>query len=705
VYRFRDNLTAIYENRHWISRASPAVSAAGIAVILAVLVVVANHRRIINKVWALALIILALWQASVAGVQLLGSPIFVRFAIFFAGCAVALMALLKEVIVTPRRSLSGHLWRIRYYLASIPLYCLIFIAHFSSIQSYGSNTIYWILSILCIGSGCLMVIRAVSLIWTRKVVGFCGLELKAFAGLAGGCFATALVSTILGRITGVRYIRWFAPSILIIGLLFFTSFVARNEIIDTHDIKEKLLLWGARGVGCLFVGLFFISSVALFGVMSLQWRVAYCAVLTIMLIALPIIDRQLRVLLDKHFVSPGFYLAQSAVNVETEGKVFYVDLHAGYTAVLRKWANGSSDVFLSEGVFSTSWPTTPLPDSLLQCIFEQHWITSEILEQRGAVGDESERHVLGNQIGAAVGYVSPQGEKLLALFRIRDSGKPFVSRELREAFELLRQMQVGLAFARMRQTQRSDDRLNFYGHYAPQFAHELRNGLYLQAQLLRAIANGHCETVLPSDAEVGLEKIEQLDRLCGHFFSVGAVFKQPVRVLSLCETLKGIVEKANDLIGKALEAEIELQIDVLNEGRIVANPDMLGIALQNLLQNSAEALANVPLPRRIKVTAVVQFEKVRILVRDNGPGMPADKCLDTFSPGLSHKKGGMGLGLSIVRDCIEAMGGTIGLRPPDGPGACFEITLKCPSLDRCDNPVPNVVPKGSQLRPKFAETS
>jgi signal transduction histidine kinase len=198
--------------------------------------------------------------------------------------------------------------------------------------------------------------------------------------------------------------------------------------------------------------------------------------------------------------------------------------------------------------------------------------------------------------------------------------------------------------------------------------------------------------------------MEQLDRLCGHFFSVGAVFKQPVRAISLCESLGAIVERAKNIIGKTGGAEFEFKTNASNDIQIIANPDMLRIALHNLLLNSSEALATVPPPRRIEVAAVIQLEKVRVFVRDNGPGMPADKCHDPFSPGLSHKKGGMGLGLSIVRDCIEAMGGTIGLHPPDGSGTCFEITLACPSLDQSDYKTRNSMPNSGQLLPKVGET-
>jgi signal transduction histidine kinase len=131
---------------------------------------------------------------------------------------------------------------------------------------------------------------------------------------------------------------------------------------------------------------------------------------------------------------------------------------------------------------------------------------------------------------------------------------------------------------------------------------------------------------------------------------------------------------------------------------------MLGIAIQNLLLNAADVLAGLPPPKLVEVKAAVHFEKARVLVRDNGPGMPENKRDDPFSPGLSLKKGGMGLGLSIVRDCIEAMGGSIGLRPYDGSGACFEITLACSSLNRGIENIHNPLIGSRQEKAKIAET-
>jgi hypothetical protein len=107
------------------------------------------------------------------------------------------MALLKDVILEPKRPILTHLRNIRLYWLLIPLYCLIFVARVPSLTSYGSSAIYWFLSAVCIGSGCIIVLDALSLIRKRRIVGFAGRELRAFTGLAATCFFTALVSVAL----------------------------------------------------------------------------------------------------------------------------------------------------------------------------------------------------------------------------------------------------------------------------------------------------------------------------------------------------------------------------------------------------------------------------------------------------------------------------------------------------------------------------
>jgi signal transduction histidine kinase len=67
---------------------------------------------------------------------------------------------------------------------------------------------------------------------------------------------------------------------------------------------------------------------------------------------------------------------------------------------------------------------------------------------------------------------------------------------------------------------------------------------------------------------------------------------------------------------------------------------------------------------------------VRIIVSDDGPGIPAADRQRIFEPFFTTRRasGGSGLGLSIVKSLIEAAGGTLLLADGEG-GASFILTL------------------------------
>jgi len=96
----------------------------------------------------------------------------------------------------------------------------------------------------------------------------------------------------------------------------------------------------------------------------------------------------------------------------------------------------------------------------------------------------------------------------------------------------------------------------------------------------------------------------------------------------------------------------------------------------NLLRNALDALG--PATGGCIVIAASQADgQVRIRIRDNGPGLDADIGRKLFTPFTSSRSDGLGLGLLISRDIIQALGGTLVLEPssPGQPGACFLITL------------------------------
>jgi signal transduction histidine kinase/DNA-binding response OmpR family regulator len=84
--------------------------------------------------------------------------------------------------------------------------------------------------------------------------------------------------------------------------------------------------------------------------------------------------------------------------------------------------------------------------------------------------------------------------------------------------------------------------------------------------------------------------------------------------------------------------------------------------------------------------------RLRVSVRDTGPGVPPDKqglIFEEFAQadaGVARRHGGTGLGLAIVRRLAQAMGGQVGLASKVGEGACFWVELPLAALDAAGAP-------------------
>jgi len=97
---------------------------------------------------------------------------------------------------------------------------------------------------------------------------------------------------------------------------------------------------------------------------------------------------------------------------------------------------------------------------------------------------------------------------------------------------------------------------------------------------------------------------------------------------------------------------------------------------QNLLRNAIDAVTDQSGEKIISITiSRLGSDLVLASVEDNGPGLHADVKDDLFKPFATNKTNGMGIGLSISRNIVEAHGGQIYFEQPDGNGARFCVTL------------------------------
>lgn len=138
-----------------------------------------------------------------------------------------------------------------------------------------------------------------------------------------------------------------------------------------------------------------------------------------------------------------------------------------------------------------------------------------------------------------------------------------------------------------------------------------------------------------------------------------------------------------EAIAEAVEREGAegVQVECVQDLCAQADRDLLLRALSNVIRN-AMRYAGAAGP--IGIAAEEQGGEAVIRVRDSGPGLPEEELEAVFEPfyrpeaARTREGGGAGLGLAIVRSCVEACQGTVACRNRAPKGLEVEIRLKTP---------------------------
>jgi signal transduction histidine kinase len=134
-----------------------------------------------------------------------------------------------------------------------------------------------------------------------------------------------------------------------------------------------------------------------------------------------------------------------------------------------------------------------------------------------------------------------------------------------------------------------------------------------------------------------------------------------------------------DVVGECLEEcraravtrQVALEVGALPDIVVVVDKHKLKQALGNLLDNAIDA---TPAGERVEVDAVVDDGHVRVRVRDRGPGVAAAVRDRLFTPFCTTKPDGIGLGLVLAKELVEAHGGTVDWRS-EAPGTVFVLSV------------------------------
>ncbi len=223
--------------------------------------------------------------------------------------------------------------------------------------------------------------------------------------------------------------------------------------------------------------------------------------------------------------------------------------------------------------------------------------------------------------------------------------------------------------ARLERRRLETERLAELGSLSAVLAHEIRNPLGAIkgfAQLARETTGG--PGAKPLDAIV--RECRRLESLVNSLLLYGRPVEPAFQQTSWEALASDLAAHARDAIGtRPIEFAADSTI-----GELRTDPDLLKQALLNLIRNSVEAIPEGA-TGAVTLRAAPAPGGVLIAVEDNGPGLPEKVRAKLFSPFVSTKASGTGLGLPISKKLVESLGGSLSLSALHPHGTRAELSF------------------------------
>lgn len=168
------------------------------------------------------------------------------------------------------------------------------------------------------------------------------------------------------------------------------------------------------------------------------------------------------------------------------------------------------------------------------------------------------------------------------------------------------------------------------------------------------------------------ERTERLDEFLSRFRSLT---RMPEKLELKAVKVRHVIDSLCSIMQAEL-AKTELVLDLEGEDlEIMADTVLLEQVLINLVTNALTAMSETSQPR-LELNVDKSSSNVRIMVRDNGTGIPKEKLQDIFMPFYSTKEKASGIGLSFVRQVLRLHQASIQVQSETGRGSTFILIFR-----------------------------
>ena len=219
-----------------------------------------------------------------------------------------------------------------------------------------------------------------------------------------------------------------------------------------------------------------------------------------------------------------------------------------------------------------------------------------------------------------------------------------------------------------------------WGEVARRLAHEIKNPLtpiQLSAERLQhklsSKLNADDAHMLQRATDTIVNQVSAMKTMVNEFSEYARAPSANLSKLNLNKLIKDVSVLYENTSTETAQAKITYSL-AADLPDIKGDATMLRQVLHNLMQNAQDALKQADSPS-ILVQTSCDDANIKLIVKDNGQGFPADLLMRAFEPYVTTKAHGTGLGLAIVKKMIEEHHGQIKIENNPTGGACITIVL------------------------------
>lgn len=217
------------------------------------------------------------------------------------------------------------------------------------------------------------------------------------------------------------------------------------------------------------------------------------------------------------------------------------------------------------------------------------------------------------------------------------------------------------------------DRLAAIGQTAGMIGHDIRNPLQAITSEIYLARDSISKTPYKELVEPALESIEFIEEQTDYISKIVSDLQDYARPLKP-EFQEVDIAKVIANIFQTIKVpnNITLKIDIKGLPTIETDSTLIRRALTNLVNNGIQAM---PDGGTLKIHAQKTEKEAIFTVQDTGMGIPEEVKPRLFTPLVTTKAKGQGLGLAVVKRLVEALGGSITFESELGKGTKFTVVL------------------------------